>query len=1327
MVKLKEIPRTATFAWSPNPHDPFMVTGTVAGAIDADFSATTQLEIWDLNLLDRSSSGFQVQPKKAIDTENRFYDIAWGGVSAAKPQGVIAGALEDGTVQLWDPKSILSGSTGVINKAKRHSGAVKSLQFNPLQNHLFASAGTKGEIFVWDLNKIGNPFTPGNPSSRLDEIDAVAWNNSVAHIMATGGNTGFTSVWDLKNKREVLHLHYSGSGSGPGLGRKGVSSVVWHPDNSTKLMTASSDDASPVILIWDLRNANAPEQILTGHDQGILSLDWCKHDSSLLLSSGKDNRTMLWNPHTAENLGEYQIATNWTFQTRFNPRNPEIFASASFDGKITVQTLQDTTTMPDGANAAKAQTSGEDFWNSASYVDTQRPTISLKQVPKWLKRPVGARFGFGGKLISIRTTDSEQKQSKVTIGKFIDDESLSAEATKFTEVIKSSDIKALEDICTERATSEELTPLEKHDWEIINLLAKRDNSQIIKFLSPEDLESAEPLVETEQKDSTIGEESSPNDDEFLSSLSISPVAVSSYAPTGAFNIYGDANDQSQADKDVTRAIILGKLDKAVDILLKENRLADAFLVSIHASAESRKKIEVAYMLEHSSQDFVRVLASVTTDNLDDLVINGDIEHWKDILASLISFKIHDKPTFNKLASQLGDRLAAKIDQSGSDNELRNSALFCYLISSNLEKITAIWINEIAIAERNIVSTTDVGPYSAHMKALHSFVEKVTVYRKVAGEGSILAAASDSLNGLYREYANEIASRGNLELASIFLELLPSSGDDADISLEKARVSSTVKPSVATKITKTNYNSLNINTNRTANASPAKGLYQPASPYGTSAPPFGNQQARASTAVNDVNANLTANSMYNTRTSVYGESPATAAYGSATGPGSLQSNTAAPPPPVNGWPYKATTPIPAYGAPVQSSSTPMVPVSAPINPYQPAASIIPTAAPISQSMPPPPISSNATVQKKEAGGWNDLPTASLGANTSRRQTPAAPVTTASYNYLEAPVAVPYAAQGGYQSAMASPAIQQSLPPPPGPNQGKPVQAASPLPTIQKNPYAPAANAASPMNINLNSGASSPAATGSVTPGSSRYTPEVRATPQSAYRPQQQYGQQLQQQQYGQQQYGNSPAPPAPAVAAAYSSIAQVSNPYAPVASTTPIPRDSSAGGYFPNTGFPVPQGGISGPSPIVAAPPVVTAPPLVPEPTPSPPPAPKHPAGDRSHIPQNQLPIFQILSSRLESLKPLVPAAYTKQVKDAEKRLNILFDHLNNEEVLSGETISDLLELSACIDESNWGEAQGIYLNIITTRDHECSQWGTGIKRLIDMCRAVAAQKQQQQL
>lgn len=69
MVRLREIPRTATFAWSPGSASPLIATGTRAGAVDVDFSNATCLELWDLGL-DRTDAGEELQPVAKIDTDS---------------------------------------------------------------------------------------------------------------------------------------------------------------------------------------------------------------------------------------------------------------------------------------------------------------------------------------------------------------------------------------------------------------------------------------------------------------------------------------------------------------------------------------------------------------------------------------------------------------------------------------------------------------------------------------------------------------------------------------------------------------------------------------------------------------------------------------------------------------------------------------------------------------------------------------------------------------------------------------------------------------------------------------------------------------------------------------------------------------------------------------------------------------------------------------------------------------------------------------------------------------------------------------------------------
>ena len=92
------------------------------------------------------------------------------------------------------------------------------------------------------------PYSPGTRSAKLDEISALAWNNQVAHILASSSGSGYTVVWDLRHKREVVALTY-GAGSGPVAGgvqggavafgaRRGMSDVAWHPENVRAYPTA---------------------------------------------------------------------------------------------------------------------------------------------------------------------------------------------------------------------------------------------------------------------------------------------------------------------------------------------------------------------------------------------------------------------------------------------------------------------------------------------------------------------------------------------------------------------------------------------------------------------------------------------------------------------------------------------------------------------------------------------------------------------------------------------------------------------------------------------------------------------------------------------------------------------------------------------------------------------------------------------------------------------------------------------------------------------------------------------------------------------------------
>ena len=66
----------------------------------------------------------------------------------------------------------------------------------------------------------------------VESIMSISWNWRVQHVFASSSSTGYTVVWDLRNKR-VVALAYGGAGQVGiiGGGRRGMSDVAWHPDN----------------------------------------------------------------------------------------------------------------------------------------------------------------------------------------------------------------------------------------------------------------------------------------------------------------------------------------------------------------------------------------------------------------------------------------------------------------------------------------------------------------------------------------------------------------------------------------------------------------------------------------------------------------------------------------------------------------------------------------------------------------------------------------------------------------------------------------------------------------------------------------------------------------------------------------------------------------------------------------------------------------------------------------------------------------------------------------------------------------------------------------
>jgi protein transport protein SEC31 len=157
-----------------------------------------------------------------------------------------------------------------------------------------------------------------------------------------------------------------------------------------------------------------------------------------------------WNPQTGQPYGEFPIVTNWTFQTRWNPSNPNFFATASFDGKISIQTIQSLSTEASQTITNQDQTlDGEDFFTRAQ-TQSQVSTFSLPKTPKWLERPVSVSFGFGGRVVSVGLTERGKRASKIKITPFEVDSAVTGATESFENALKEGDLRS---ICESRVAA----------------------------------------------------------------------------------------------------------------------------------------------------------------------------------------------------------------------------------------------------------------------------------------------------------------------------------------------------------------------------------------------------------------------------------------------------------------------------------------------------------------------------------------------------------------------------------------------------------------------------------------------------------------------------------------------------------------------------------------------------------------------------------------------------------------------------------------------------------------------------------------------------------
>ena len=507
------------------------------------------------------------------------------------------------------------------------------------------------------------------------------------------------------------------------------------------------------------------------------------------------------------------------------------------------------------------------------------------------------------------------------------------------------------------------------------------------------------------------------------------------------NFYIYPSDESETDRLVTKALVVGDFESAVSLCLSMGRFADAILLAVKGGPELLARTQKAYFEKRTvALPYLRLFQSIVTNDLADIVQNADLQDWQEIFVVLCTFASADE--FRGLAEQLGARLEfqaslARSEQNVEALELRKNAMLAYLAAGRLERLINIWTEELTEEEGRILADetiSGISRYTAHALALQTFIEKVTVFRAAAsyvdkdleqtesvGEGAAVRAYKlSALYDRYFEYADFLATQGLVKHAVAFIKLSPPGykgvqGTQLGFAAGRERLLIAAGVSKETPVASSSRIEASAPAAApTLTATTAPSTVPPSAPtyqYNPYAPAV-QQKAPATTA------------------------PAPTSYSYApTNVPAVASNLYAPAQPVQA-PYQPVAPM-TYPSGNAYSQPPPQPHGGQIA-HPPS---LPFGAPRAT---PPPVAPPPPPKRRENGGWNDAPA------VAERRTPSG-----SANKLAA-ITSPFPNAGSlqgpgsnsmYAARSQSPA---TVPPPPRPGS---VQARAPPPPAQGRISAP----------------------------------------------------------------------------------------------------------------------------------------------------------------------------------------------------------------------------------------------------------------------------------
>ena len=762
-MSLRTIDRAGIPVWCPIASSKSMIAvGGTGASYSPDINMAVDLEIYSLDADQRTES---IAPIAHEKVDSAFRAIAWADVGPAFPLGVVAGGLSSGAVGLWDASRLVSfdrsspsrsrgGSSLIFSQHLHGDRPVTCLEFNPQKPTLLATGGSDGMVQVASIERPQQPeiFRGVTTTKHMNsEVLCVSWNRKVQHILASVSNQGLLVVWDLKNKKEVVTIKDPGNRTRP-------SSLSWNPDVPTQLLVSYNDDNNPCIQLWDMRNCSYPFREFQEHTRGVTCASFCDIDPNLIASSARDNRGVCWSLHSGrlEPYSDLNIPSPAT-KLDWSPHLHGFIAASQTSGIISVHSI------------SQRQTS-----------------VAARYPPRWTKMPCGASFGFGGKLVSF---GSRQSQT-VSIHVVPDDPAVANEADRFEQFLAAD----LRPFCSSKAV-EAHEDHEKLTWNLISLLFYGpdargrvietmgiDSSEIQglaeKYLGrPMNAPTAQPTLPPEY--------SLERSDGFTDAGTLDPdqlddlfdqLAKNSEQQATAVLSVGHSRRESprslshEADSELTptdwskgpeaiikQSLLVGDISTSVDCCMKCGRFADALFIAAAGGPELWNRVREEYSRKQRDP-FIRLVGYVMSQDLEKAVQQADLNSWVETLAVLVTYSRPEN--FTRQVEMLAERLEKE------RFDIR-SAVLCYLACGSFSNTVRIWAS---------MSHTQ----SSQSQALQGLVEKMSCLFSATRPAGVDPIFSHKMH----QYATLLANSGRIMAAMRCLILVP---DNTETRILKHRI------------------------------------------------------------------------------------------------------------------------------------------------------------------------------------------------------------------------------------------------------------------------------------------------------------------------------------------------------------------------------------------------------------------------------------------------------------------------------------------------------------------------------------------------------------